>query len=530
MRMFAKLGLLDWLDDPSTDRGIHVLDGDEWRFHRYASLAARVHGVSRQLRDAGVRPGDAVALSDSDCLDFASALFGALHAGAVAVPVAPPEVAGPSHLRRVAAASGAAVAVATGAVPDAVPGLRLEPVAGDPLEPAEPGALALLQFTSGSTGTPRCVEITRENLEENVAAIDGWLAMGADESGASWLPFHHDMGLVGMLIASVVRRRTLWQMRPADFLTDPVRWLECLGRHGASVTAAPAFGYAYAARRVRPERLAGMDFSGCTSAIAGAERIDPAALAAFAALLEPHGFRPEALRPAYGLAEATLAVTGHPLGEPPRMVAVARAAVTPGERATLGEPRPVGEAPGAWLASSGRPLPGVEVEVVGDDGEPVPDGALGEIVVRSPSVARGYRGEAPGSGTRFEDGRLFTGDAGFLLDGELYVLGRIAESIAVRGRMVHAEALEHELAERLGISPARCAVVSAQHTPDGGVVAVVEREHGGWVDEAARIVKARLGPEIPVSVRAAAPGAIPRTTSGKPRRRRLWQAIAAGEV
>ena len=401
-------------------------------------------------------------------------------------------------------------------------------------EPAAPADTALLQFTSGSSGSPRGVRITRANLQSNVEMIRSWLDVQRGDSAASWLPFHHDMGLVGMLVASVCGQTTLWQMTPRDFLLEPLRWLECFGVRGATFAAAPSFAYAYVSRRVKPEQLQGMDFSGWRSAIAGAERLDAGALANFAELLAPHGFEPVALRPAYGLAEATLAVTGHPVELVPRIVRVRPGSLREREPVEIEHCGLLTEADDAdlhrHLVSSGVPLPGVDVEVVTDEGFALPDGHLGQISVRGPGVADGYTVEPSASVTGFEPDRLRTGDAGFLLDGELYVLGRIGESIKVRGRMIYAEALEIAIASALDLPLNRCAVISTQHTGENAIVAVVELPAGSWSGEVVRTLRSELGPSLKLFVYSAASGAIPRTTSGKPRRRRLWQQIASKQL
>ena len=495
---------------------------DGWALHDYGDLARRVRGVSAQLRAAGVAPGDRVIVPAGDVVDFVCHLFGTLHAGATAVPLGPGDVA------TVARVSGARFAVAAGVSEALAPRVRVIEADGRCATAAEavpPAATALIQFTSGSSAAPRAVPISRANLEANVQTIARWLGIGPDDAAASWLPLHHDMGLIGLLIVPVACQMTLWSMRPRDFLLRPRTWLECFGTHGATLGAAPDFAYGLVARRVRPDRLAEMDFSRWRVAIAGAERLT-ASLGRFAALLQPCGFDPKALRPAYGLAEATLAVTGHTGDDVARVAEVDAQALAPGRPVRVRRTRPL-TAPSAASAAdvcvaSGPPLPGNAVEICDDAGRPLPDGVLGEIVVRGPGVAAGYLG-APAGSTRFEDG-LVTGDAGFLLDGELFVLGRMADGLKVRGRMWHAEGLEHELAEGLGVPVTRCAVVARWTDPAGGVAAIVEQPPGDWAPKAVELLRARLGSGVPVTVHA---GPILRTTSGKPRRRAIWDRLAA---
>ena len=168
--------------------------------------------------------------------------------------------------------------------------------------------------------------------------------------------------------------------------------------------------------------------------------------------------------------------------------------------------------------------------IVGRDGSDLPPRALGEIAVAAPSVAQGYQGDASDSLTRFDRGWLFSGDAGFLVDGELFVLGRMGERIKVRGRTVYAEGLEVAIASALETPLSRCVVISTQHTASDAIVAIVERPAGAWAEEVAQVLRGLIGPTLAISVYAAPPGTIPRTTSGKPRRRRLWQQVASGEL
>src|SRR5690606_13127543 len=271
-------------------------------------------------------------------------------------------------------------------------------------------------------------------------------------------PLYHDMGLIGTFLGSVVAQIDLWLMSPVDFIRSPARWLDCHGRHGVTITTAPNFGYGYATSRVRDEELAGADFSAWRVAMSGAERVDAGVVADFTTRLAPYGFDSRAITPCYGMAETTLAVTGVRPGLGARIVRPAGpvdtgAPVTVAGTGTLGADRP--EEPAGWIASCGRPVPGTAVEIVDDDGTPLPDGTFGEIRVSGTSVADGYETADPAANRAFGDDGLRTGDAGFLLDGELYVVGRIGDSLKVRGRKVHAEDLEAALVSVPGVPPGR---------------------------------------------------------------------------
>ncbi|NLU78260.1 fatty acyl-AMP ligase [Micromonospora sp. HNM0581] len=506
-------GLLSWLDDPRTDRGIRFSRPDgSWQSWSYARLAGLARARAADLLARGVAPGDVVGVVLPTGPDFVGTLFGALLAGATASPLAPPATFGDPdrYTEHVAAAltvmrprlvvvdTASAAALSGVAARAAVPVVDVAQLSGEaaPGGAMPPTRLALLQFTSGTTGTVRGVRVPYPALEANVAAIRRWLEMTPDDPTASWLPVHHDMGLVGCLLAPIVTGADLWLLTPAEFVRRPTRFLECFGRHGARLTAMPGFGLAHVVRRVRAEQLAGLDFTHWRAIIAGAERIQPATLDSFADLLGPYGLRREALLPAYGLAEATLAVTGLPLGTGWRQV--------PGPD-------------GVPVVGCGVPLAGTEVTVVDDDARPVGDGVVGEILVGGAAVTDGYAG-----GPTFPGARVRTGDAGFARDGELFVLGRLGDSLKVHGRTVFAEDVDALLGAALGVPPGRLASVLGLRAGTPVVVVYLEHPRPEWLPRIPGLVRP-LVPQAAVHVVPTPAGSVPRTTSGKPKRRLLWR-------
>jgi acyl-CoA synthetase (AMP-forming)/AMP-acid ligase II len=540
--------LVDWIDAPRGDAGIHVLGPEDWSRHPYPDVAARVRGTAARLVDAGVRPGDAVGVVDLDCLGFIVGFFAALYAGGTPLPLPPRSPRPASYVEDLAAIleAGAPAIVLTGpeteepartaAASGSLPVLVADDARTGGGSQAPSAEIALLQFTSGSTGRPRGVRVTAANITAHAAMARRWLEWGPDDAAASWLPLHHDMGLIGLMITSVVGQSDLWQMRPEQFLWQPHRWVRCFDRGGAgaAITAAPTFGYGYAARRVDPAHLEGTDLSALRSAVVGAERLVPTPLAAFVDLLKPHGLRPTALRPAFGLAEATLAVTGTPPSAPPHMVRIDWSTIRDGDAipATALEPLSADDdADGGALLSCGAALDPLSVAIHDEEERPLPDGVLGEIVVDGPTVAAGYDGAVASSTTRFVDGRLHTGDAGFLLGGELFVVGRIADSIKVRGQRVFAENVEEQVTAQTGVAAHRCLVVPLPGVDGDGLAVLLEDERAPELASAAtRAVRALVGPTVDVTVFALERDTIARTTSGKPRRRRMWQQLAAGEL
>ncbi|MCD0453478.1 AMP-binding protein [Actinocorallia sp. API 0066] len=538
--------LLDWLDDPAADRGIHFAgDGGSWTFRSYAELAGDVRRVAALLRASGAAPGEPVSLMLGDSRSFIAGFVGSVLAGATPSPVAAPltfrgKDAYVEHVSNVLDVAAPSVVLTDDFLGEttaqAAPGVRAVRLDWDALPdgdvPRGPVAeTALLQFTSGSSGRPKGVRVSPANLDHNLSSIIAWGGLHRDDVFASWLPLHHDMGLVGALLCPLVRQCDLLLMTPDQFVRDPLRWVSCLGQRGATKTTAPSFGYSYAARRVKPAQLEGMDFSALRMAILGAERIDPAGVAAFTALTAPHGFDPAYLVAAYGMAEATLAVTGVRPGDGSTIIRLADTGLRTGEPVKVAERAVLGtdvvEGTG-WLTGCGSPLAGTAVRIVDEDGEPVPDGSFGEIVVTGASVAQGYRTASPTSATAFGPDGLRTGDSGFLLDGDLYVVGRIGDSLKVRGRKVHAEDLEQQLAAATGLRADRCAVVAGAVGDLDAVVALVEDTGTAWLDKVIPMLRAATGPNVVLAVFHGRRGCVERTSSGKPRRRVIWENLLSG--
>lgn len=537
-----------WLDSPMPGRGVHLAgQQDDWQFRSFVDLAGAAGGAAAELLMAGVGEGDVVCVvlpTDFDCL---VAFFGVWAAGATLCPIVPPLFADSKeyalHLATIVAQAQPSVIVTSdGYVPLVRAALTQlgrtdAPLVltgtADPIAPRKAAEVALLQFTSGSTGTPRGVRVTAANLNANVVAIHRWLGWQDGEGVASWLPLYHDMGLIGCLLSPLTAQCDLWLMRPDQFIRDPARWVACFGDGRARHTAAPAFGYAYAARRVKEAQLVGLDFSGWKSAIVGAEHVDARALDAFLTTTRPFGFRPESFAPAYGLAEATLAVTGRVLGQPPAMAridwrALKFGAPVPVERTAVLGSESVDD--GGWLIGCGAPCGDVQITIADEEHQPLPAGYLGEITVRGSSVADGYhRSAAPGS-TSFADGTLYTGDAGVVLDGQLYVFGRMGDSLKIRGRSVYVEDLEAKVVAATGLNRWHCVVVGSMSDEGAGVVVLAEAKAGDWVTVAEDVLRRELGGDQPTTVIAGRAGTIQRTSSGKPRRRLMWQEFQSGEL
>ncbi len=553
----AVRSLTGWLDDPAADRGISCYDGSRWQRVTYAELAGGVFAAAAHLREQGVCSGDRVAVLLPSGESFARYFFAAMLAGAIPTPIAPPGYNGrgdyPSFaLPRFQALQPACVVAEPGAIglleqPATVAGLRSRLVT--PIDPAErsdhfgsaqppPDDITLIQFTSGSSSMPRAVTLTSQAILAQLSILEHVIGYESGESFSSWLPLHHDMGLVGLFLLPTALGADLWQMRPEHFVRRPVEWLATFGRYGARRSAVPCFGLAQVVRRTKPQNLEGMDFSDWQTLIVGADRIGYRTLQDAYRLLAPHGMPVSTIVPAYGMAEATLAVTITRRSQPASAVALEAIDFSSGAPVrvlaehTLADPVPdgAGVATGHLVVSCGHEPPGVEVTVIGEGGEPLADGHVGELRVRSPSLSQGYLGDPEVSG-RFTAAGYRTGDLGFRLRDQVYVLGRIGDSVKVNGRFVTAEDLELALAPVLDLPQDSIAAVlrDTEETP-ATLVAVQQRVRLIDADRISDVVAAFGLDPGRLCVLDLPRRSVPRTTSGKPRRGQLWRELESGLV
>jgi fatty-acyl-CoA synthase len=538
-------GLLAWLESPRADVGVRIANHSGWEYHPYTDIASRVQAVASRLVQADAIKGRVCILLPNS-VDFIAAFFGALGAGATPSPLPPPfafqELA--PHVSHLASMLQIAqpAAVCTNASYQSITEQALEQAGhraeiidvqaasreelGSGRRP-EPSELGLLQFTSGSTGTPRGVALRLEQVESNIRAIESWLGMTPDSNTATWLPFSHDMGLIGTLLTPIVTQTALSVLPPEQFIINPLRWLECFGKSGSDICTSPTFGLGLIARRVHPDVLDGFDFSRWRVLIVGAERVRPDVLENFTRLLEPYGFSRRVFRPAYGLAESTLATTGHDGESCAKVIKVDWSSLRDSEPVRIEAQRPLGPLDAAdasnWLISCGRPLSGMEVEIFEPGGtKPLPEGHLGEIVVGGRSLAQAYWTAERHDESPFHGRSFATGDLGFIRDGELFVVGRIGDRLKVRARHVYSEDLEVRLVTETSLREGRVAVLMGAWNGVDTAVVVVEQDRGKWEEEVLHAMRQATGEELQIRILAGPRGTIDRTTSGKPRRRVMW--------
>ncbi|MFN7913847.1 MAG: fatty acyl-AMP ligase [Vicinamibacterales bacterium] len=514
----------------------------------YRALLARACVVGGALRAQGYVAGDRIAVVIPDVGAFVTAFFGIVAAGLVPVPLAPPGQAGDvdtftrqsSHV--VAAARASAIVTTAELTSLLFTGeSRCVPVhtlgtllAGTtPLEaPVRRSTddTALIQFTSGSTALPKGVMLSHANITANVRAIIGpsGLAARPGDVAVSWLPLHHDMGLIGMLLSSVYKPADAVLLSPILFLKRPTAWLDAISTYGGTVSFAPNFAYELCRKRVKPSQLAALDLSRWRVAGCGAEPIRPDALLQFADFVAPTGFDRSAFLPCYGLAEHALAVTFAHGGLGVDTIdaeALARESVATPARAGSSAVR---------VVRCGTPFPGHDLRIVDDTMASLPERHVGAIVVHGPSVMQGYFDEPGLTATTLRDGWLLTGDLGYIADGALHVCGRTKDLIVRQGRKFHPADLEAALLTLPG-SPIAGTVVFAVSQPehDDEVVAVVEVRAGGRTPDTEEVVRRRLREAAGLDLHQVvlvAPGTIPRTTSGKVRRGETRARLDAGTL
>ncbi|WP_328538845.1 fatty acyl-AMP ligase [Streptomyces sp. NBC_00344] len=519
----------------------------------YAELDVRARSVASALLRHHAA-GAPVLVSMGGGPHSVTALLGCLYAGAVAVPVPPPDDSraaaertaaiaaetdaaialtesahAPELSRRLATAGhSSVVCLAVDSLPDGSAGWEPPAVAGSDI--------ALIQYTSGTTAAPRGVQVTHANLLATMESLRTALGTGRSSRVGGWLPLHHDLGLIGQLLHPLWLGATAVLMPHLLFARAPLRWLREVARHGVTVTAAPDSAYARCLAEVTDDDLAGLDLSALRIAVNASEPVSSVTVTAFARRFAAAGLRPDALTTGYGLAEATLLVS---LGDerPPIPAVVAADAL---ERGALGAPVP--GRPVRTLVGCG-PATGVTVRIVDPATSAVlPEGSVGEIWVRGDAVAAGYWRRPLETSAAFgcatsggEYGFLRTGDLGALRDGRLFLTGRIKDALLVDGRTLHPQEAERQLVQ--SGSPFGSAVVLSAPAEREEIVAIQEIRGAGWspaqlaglAERVRGCIQQEFGADLG-GVVLVRPGTVRRTTSGKVRRSLMRDLYLRGEL
>jgi 1-acyl-sn-glycerol-3-phosphate acyltransferase len=542
----------------------------------FGALYAAAQRTAAELARRGVPAGSRVAMMLPTSRAFFVSYAGILLAGAIPVPIYPPFRA--DRIEEYAARQAGilnnaevcllltfrrAEAVArllkprVSSLAAVVDAEKLNDAA-DKAPPPAPGALpahlsgsrmrrsadiALLQYTSGSTGDPKGVVLTHANLLANMRAIGEAVQLGPGDVGVSWLPLYHDMGLIGAWLTLLHYGVPLAVMSPLAFLTRPQRWLWAFHKHHGTISAAPNFAYELCVRKIADKDIEGLDLSSCRAALNGAEPVNPETLERFAARFSRYGFRSEAQLPVYGLAESALAVTVPPLNRGPLVDRVEREAFT-----THGSAVPAQSASASVISfvSSGRGLPDHEVRIVDEKGNEVPDRIEGFLWFRGPSATTGYYHNPRATEELFPAGRatcenefawVNSGDRAYRADGEIYVTGRVKDIIIKGGRNLYPHEVE-ELAARADGLRKGCIVAFGIKDEGSGteklvVVAEVRERDSRRYPAIAAAVKEQISQGLglpPDRVELIPLGSIPKTSSGKLRREETKQLFLNGEL
>ena len=550
------LDALRWHADRSPDR-IHIHlrndDGTETPI-TYGDLLVASTALAGGLRDVGVARSDRVAVMLRTERAFFEAFFGALIADAVPVPLYPPVrsadlLAYTRRQRGILRNAGARVLITfaeaeqlAGLMRGQVPSLETitttARLSGQGAQTSwvstNPGDPALIQYTSGSTGDPKGVLLSHANILANVRAIGEALDIRSDDVGVSWLPLYHDMGLIGLWLGALYFGVPVSIMSPLAFLSRPSRWLGAIHAHRATISAAPNFAFDLCTRKVTDDEIRGLDLSSWRVAVNGSEAVSCDTIDAFTRRFAPYGFKPEAMCPAYGLAEAAVAVTLSPLRRTPRVDAVAR---EPFERSRTLQPASPDEVRALRFVSCGVPLRGHAVRIVDRSGHPVGDRVDGRVQFRGSSVTGGYFRRADTTRAAMHDGWMDSGDLGYQAGGELFITGREKDLIIQGGRNICAEEVETIASSVPGIRRGCVAAfgISDPATGTERLVVIAEtRERDRTRREALeRAVRDRLVDGIgspPDVVVIADPHAVLKTSSGKIRRSATRDAYLKGTL
>lgn len=540
----------------ASERAVVLIDGKErdWTM-TYGEVLERSRQFASSLVARGLSHGERVMIMLPSGSTFFSAFFGTLLAGGVPVPLYPPYFASQiedflSRYEPIAADCQASflitfkdvriLAAGAAAVVKSLRGvLTPEDLAKEPARPvhhlALPDDVCFLQYTSGSTGQPKGVEITHRNVLENVFGIGFMVDRRPTDVTVSWLPLYHDMGLIGGLLCSLFWGVPLVLLSPQQFVKYPIRWLRAISRFRGTFSPAPNFAYRICSK-IPDADLAGLDLSSWRVAFNGAEPVDLDTLEVFTKKFARYGFRPTTPFPVYGAAEATLAITHPEVETMPIVEYVDRKSLT--EDRSVARLCPKDHAGAAPYIGVGRPLPFTDLEIVSDDGVPLPERHVGEIRVRGPGVMKGYHGNPALTDFTLRDGWLWTGDLGYLSGGNLFITGRKKDLIIRNGKNYYPQDFEDPARRVDGVRKSGV-VAFGDADPDTGTERIVVLAESSAMGDAKVALVRAISKEIagrtgvaPDRIELVPPRSILKTSSGKVRRREtreLWKSGAIFE-
>lgn len=554
------VSLLRWRAERRPDRLAYsfLRNGEEEEGRlTFAELDLRARAIAAMLQERGAVPGDRVLLLLAQSLDYIAAFFGCLYAGVVAVPVYPPvRKSHVERIRAVAADCGAhciltqtAIETAFGAQMRGFLSCSFLAVDQAPAamatqwQPRTPDgdALAFLQYTSGSTGHPKGVMVSHDRIMANEAMIADAFDSGPESAWVSWLPFFHDMGLLGGILQPMYLGASAYLMTPMAFIQKPVRWLQALSRYRASVSGAPNFAYDMCLQHITAEEKAALDLRPWKVAFNGAEPVRAETVTRFTAEFAVCGLRPTAMHPCYGMAETTLITTGGDANRTPRLRNVDARLLEEGVAVTV----PHGSATATMLTGCGKALLDEELRIVDPDTrEILPPNRVGEVWVSGAHVAHGYWNNDAATARDFSaflaNGSgpyLRTGDLGLMdEEGELFLTARLKDVIIIRGRNYIPSDIEQAIENcHAAINPNGVAVVGlGGETEMLAAVVEVRKESGPDLDYTvvSRAIRAAVSAQFDLKIEHISfirRSRLPRTTSGKIQRQACRRQLIAGE-
>lgn len=521
----------------------------------YGELAARARNVACGLIARDVAAGDRVALMLPTGIEFFIAFFGILCAGAIPVPIYPPMRLSQleDHLRRQTGILRNAGSCMLITMPEGrrlatllrpqVESLNAIESVGD-LEASsppvdlplinDPNSIALIQYTSGSTGDPKGVVLSHANLLANIRAMGSVMDASSADVFVSWLPLYHDMGLIGAWLGCLHFAAALYVMSPLSFLVRPESWLWAIHRFRATFSASPNFGFELCLNKIAEADLEGLDLSSLRMVPNGAEPVSAQTMRRFIDRFGRYGFPKQAMAPVYGLAENSVGLAFPPLGRPPLIDRVNRHRLSTegvAERASLGDRRPL------ETVACGQPLPLHEIRIVDEAGRELGERQEGRLEFRGPSATRGYFRNEIKTRELFHDGWLDSGDRAYMAGGDVYITGRIKDIIIRAGRHLYPQEIEERVAEIPGIRKGGVAVFGVTDRSSGTERVVVLAETRE-TDPAVRAKLQARAHEIttdiagtpPDEIILAPPRTVPKTSSGKIRRSAAKEIYESGHI
>jgi len=553
------IDVLNWhvLTHPDRAHIKFYQDEDQGEVITYKQLKQEAEKVAIGLQQKHVEPGQTVALMLPTGPEYFYSFFGILLAGAVPVPIYPPVRMNQleDHLIRHAAILKNALVTVLITVPEAKRVAQLLKSQVDTLNHVStlsdltskpgnyqtpaigPDAIAFIQYTSGSTGNPKGVVLTHQNLIANIRAFGEAAKVTAKDIVVSWLPLYHDMGLIGTWFGSLYHSSLFISMSPLSFLSRPRRWLWAIHHYKATITAAPNFAYELCVRRIQDADIKGLDLSSLRAVANGAEPISPDTIQRFYERFSHYGFRWEAMLPVYGLAESSVGLAFPPLGRGPLIDRIDREDFV---RSGEAQPAEKDDPTALRFVACGRPLRRHEIKIVGPTGTELPDRREGKLLFRGPSSTTGYFRNPEATKKLFSGEWLNSGDLAYIAGGDVYITGRSKDVIIHAGRNIYPHELEEAVGDLEGIRKG-CVAVFGSADPKTGTERLVvlaetretdpkvfERLHGQINTSSSNL----LGTP-PDEVILAPPHSVLKTSSGKIRRdgtRKLYEAGRIGKV